>query len=429
MDTALDWSAWPGAGGGFQGAVEMCNNNGECRKHIAGVMCPSFRVTGNERDVTRGRANSLRLAISGQVGPDAFVSGEMLETMKLCVSCKGCRRECPTGVDMAKMKIEVLAARNRKHGLSLRDRLVAYLPRYAPYAARMAPLLNMRNWFPGAARLTEGVTGMSARRKLPEWRGRLFDPSEPFGPAEGREVALLADTFNTYFEPENLWDAVDVLARLGYRVTVARAADGGRPLCCGRTFLSVGLVDEARTEAQRMLEVIAPLARRGVPIVGLEPSCLLSLRDEFQVMKLGAAAEPVSAQAFLIEEFIAREAAAGHIQGHIGRHSGKVLLHGHCHQKSFGIMSAVEKTLGLVDGLTVETVESSCCGMAGAFGYGADTYDTSIAMGELSLLPAVRRAPAETRIVADGFSCRHQIMDGTGRRAQHVVAVLRESLL
>jgi Fe-S oxidoreductase len=428
METALDWSAWPGAGRGFQGAVEMCNNNGECRKHVAGVMCPSFRVTGNERDVTRGRANSLRLAISGQVGPDAFASDEMLETMKLCVSCKGCRRECPTGVDMAKMKIEVLAARNRKHGLSLRDRLVAYLPRYAPYAARLAPLMNMRNWFPGAAKLAEGMTGMSARRKLPEWRGRLFDPSEPFGPAEGREVALLADTFNTYFEPENLWDAVDVLARLGYRVTAARAADGGRPLCCGRTFLSAGLVEEARAEAQRMLEVIAPLARRGVPIVGLEPSCLLSLRDEFQVMKLGADAEPVSAQAFLIEEFIAREAAAGHIHGPIGKLSGKALLHGHCHQKSFGVMGAVEKTLALVDGFTVEMVESSCCGMAGAFGYGADTYDTSMAMGELSLLPAVRKAGAGARIVADGFSCRHQIKDGTGRRAQHVVTILRESL-
>jgi Fe-S oxidoreductase len=428
MDTALDWSAWPGAGRGFQGAVEMCNNNGECRKHVASVMCPSFRVTGNERDVTRGRANSLRLAISGQVGTDAFASDAMLETMKLCVSCKGCRRECPTGVDMAKMKIEVLAARNRKHGLSLHDRLVAYLPRYAPYAARLGPLMNARNWLPGAAQLTEGMTGMSARRKLPEWRGRLFDPDEPFGPADGREVALLADTFNTYFEPENLWDAVDVLARLGYRVTVARAADGGRPLCCGRTFLSAGLVDEARAEARRMLEVIAPLARRGVPIVGLEPSCLLSLRDEFQVMKLGADAEPVSAQAFLIEEFIAREAAAGGIQGPIGSLTGKALLHGHCHQKSFGVMGAVEKTLGLIAGLKVETVESSCCGMAGAFGYGADTYDTSIAMAELSLLPAVRKAEADARIVADGFSCRHQIKDGTGRRAQHVVTILRESL-
>jgi Fe-S oxidoreductase len=407
----------------------MCNNNGECRKHVGGTMCPSFRVTGNERDVTRGRANSLRLAISGQVGPDAFASDEMLETMKLCVSCTGCRRESPTGVDMAKMKIEVLAARNRKRGVSLHDRLIAYLPRYAPYAARLAPVMNARNWLPGVAGMTEGVTGMSARRKLPEWRGRLFDPEETFGPADGQDLALLADTFNTYFEPENLWDAVDVLARLGYRVTIPRAPEGGRPLCCGRTFLSAGLVDQARAEAQRMLAVIAPLAKRGIPIIGLEPSCLLSLRDEFLVMKLGDDATEASKQALTFEEFLAREADAGRVKGPIGRATGEVLLHGHCHQKSFGLMGAVTKTLGLIEGLRVETVESSCCGMAGAFGYGADTYDTSLAMGELSLLPAVRAAPVQTRIVADGFSCRHQIKDGAGRPAQHVVALLRESLL
>ena len=171
---ALDWSAYPGAAGGFQGAVEMCNNNGECRKSAGSVMCPSFRVTGNEADVTRGRANSLRLAISGQLGPDAFASDAMLDTMKLCVSCKGCRRECPTGVDMAKMKIEVLAAANKRRGLSLHDRLVAYLPRYAPYAARLAPLMNARNAIPGLAALTERLTGLSAKRRLPRWRRDAF---------------------------------------------------------------------------------------------------------------------------------------------------------------------------------------------------------------------------------------------------------------
>ncbi len=170
LRTALDWSAYPGSGSGFQGAVEMCNNNGECRKHVGGVMCPSFRITGNERDVTRGRANSLRLAISGQLGPEALASDEMLETMQLCVSCKGCRRECPTGVDMAKMKIEVLAAAHRRRGLSLHDRLVAYLPRYAPYASRLAPLMNARDAIPGLAALTERLTGFSAKRPLPRWR-------------------------------------------------------------------------------------------------------------------------------------------------------------------------------------------------------------------------------------------------------------------
>ena len=428
MTTALDWSAWPGAGGGFQGAVEMCNNNGECRKHVTNVMCPSFRVTGNERDVTRGRANALRLAISGQLGPDAFASDDMLETMKLCVSCKGCRRECPTGVDMARMKIEVLAARNRTRSLSLHDRLVAYLPRYAPYAARLAPLMNLRDAVPAAATWTEPITGFSARRKLPAWRGRLFDPVGPFGPEGGREVALVADTFNTYFEPETLWDAVEVLARLGYRVLLPRRSQRGRPLCCGRTFLSAGLVDEARAEAGTLLAVLAPLARRGVPIVGLEPSCLLTLRDEMLALRLGDDAEVVARCAVMLEELIASDAAAGRLRAPIASLDGKVLLHGHCHQKSFGIMGAIEKTLALVDGLAVETVESSCCGMAGAFGYGTDTYETSMAMGELSLLPAVRQAGPQTLIAADGFSCRHQIRDGTGRAARHVVTILREAL-
>ena len=177
-----------------------------------------------------------------------------------------------------------------------------------------------------------------------------------------------------------------------------------------------------------MLAALLPIARRGTAIVGLEPSCLLSLRDEFLTMRLGDDAIEVSKQALLFEEFLAREAEAGRIKTPIGRASGQVLLHGHCHQKSFGVMGAVTKTLGLIEGLSVETVDSSCCGMAGAFGYGADTYDTSLAMGELSLLPAVRAADAETRVVADGFSCRHQIKDGTGRRAQHVAAVVRESL-
>ena len=192
MQMALDWSAYPGAGGGFQGAVEMCNNNGECRKLAGAVMCPSFRVTGNEADVTRGRANSLRLAISGQLGPDALASDEMLETMKLCVSCKGCRRECPTGVDMAKMKIEVLAAANKRRGLSLRDRLVAYLPRYAPYAARLAPLMNARNAVPVLAALTERLTGLSAKRQLPRWRRDVFATSlaSPHAPPRGERVGV-----------------------------------------------------------------------------------------------------------------------------------------------------------------------------------------------------------------------------------------------
>ena len=466
MRMALDWSGHVGAGGGFQGAVEMCNNNGECRKTAAGAMCPSFRITGNERDVTRGRANALRLAISGQLGFDAFASDDMLETMQLCVSCKACRRECPTGVDMARMKIEVLAAANARRGLSLRDRLVAYLPRYAPYAARLAPLVNARDAIPGAAWLSERLVGLSAKRPLPRWSPRPFHlplsapsprlrgegwgegqrhtptpvsvaaphpnplpmPEEAWG--EGtREVALFADTFNAYFEPANLHAAVDVLDRLGYRVSLLRPSDAGRPLCCGRTFLSAGLVEEARGEARRLIAAALPLVERGVPVVGLEPSCLLTLRDEFLAMLPGPGTELVASRALLIEEFLAGEAAAGRIPASVAERPGRVLLHGHCHQKAFGVMGATERALALVKGLSVAVVESSCCGMAGAFGYGAETYEASLAMGELSLLPAVRAAPPAATIVANGFSCRHQIRDGSGRRALHAVRVLRNAML
>jgi FAD/FMN-containing dehydrogenase/Fe-S oxidoreductase len=429
LNTVLDWSAYPGAGGGFQGAVEMCNNNGACRKLEGGVMCPSYRATRNEKDVTRGRANTLRLAISGQLGPDALASDEMADTLKLCVSCKACRHECPVGVDMAKMKIEVLAARAAKHGLSLRDRLVGYLPRYAGLASRLAPLANWRNHSPLLRRLFEKFAGISAERALPKWRRDVFtSATEAIGPADGREVVLFADTFNRAYERENLDAALRVLVAGGYRVHIPKPADGGRPLCCGRTFFSAGLVDHARAELDRLVTTYAPFALRGVPIVGLEPSCLLTLRDELLSLRADETAKTISAHALLFEEFLVREAEAGHLQLPLGPLAAKALVHGHCHQKSFGAFKPVEQVLRLVPDLNVATIESSCCGMAGAFGYGADTYRTSIDMAELSLLPAVRQADTATLIVADGTSCRHQIADGTNRAALHVARVLAMSL-
>ncbi|HTK13727.1 MAG TPA: FAD-linked oxidase C-terminal domain-containing protein [Xanthobacteraceae bacterium] len=448
--THLDWSAWTGAGAGFQGAVEMCNNNGACRSLVGGVMCPSYRATRDERDVTRGRANTLRLAITGQLGPDALASDAMVETMSLCVSCKACRRECPTGVDMARMKIEVQAARIARHGLSLRDRLVGYLPRYAPYAAKAAWLLNLRDRLPGVARLSEALTGFSASRPLPKWRSDVFEddktswlgssrPSTSFAEHnvdarhkaghDAGEVVLFADTFNRYFERENLDAALAVLNAAGYRVHVARAPQrDARPLCCGRTFLSVGLVAEARAEAERTLAALAPYLARSVPVVGLEPSCILGFRDEIPALLKTEAAAQLAASSFLFEEFLMREHDAGRLSLPFKSATGRVLLHGHCHQKSFGAFTSVQRALGLVPGLAVETVESSCCGMAGAFGYGAGTIDVSRAMGELSLLPAVRKADPATTIVADGTSCRQQIFDGSEREALHVARVLAAHL-
>lgn len=426
LTTHLDWSAYPGQGGGFQGAVEMCNNNGACRALKGGVMCPSYRVTREERDVTRGRANTLRLAITGQLGPDALASDEMAETLKYCVSCKACRRECPTGVDMARMKIEVQAARLKKHDLSLHDRLVGYLPRYAPWAARFPALANLRDNVPVLKRLSEKLAGFSTQRALPAWREDWFRDVASEQKGDGPEVVLFADTFNRYFEPENLRAALTVLEAAGCRVHLPKPVDRSqRPLCCGRTFLSVGLVDEARIEAERTLAALEPFVGRGVAVIGLEPSCILGFRDEIPALLKTEEARWLAARAMLFEEFVTRELDALPPMAAI---APRALLHGHCHQKSFGLMGPVETALKLVPGLKVETIESSCCGMAGAFGYGADTIDVSLKMAELSLLPAVRNAPADAIVVADGTSCRHQIGDGAGREALHVARVLAMSV-
>jgi Fe-S oxidoreductase len=317
-----------------------------------------------------------------------------------------------------------LRARAEKVGLSLHDRLVGYLPRYAPYAAPLAWLLNLRDAVPGAAKVSEIFAGFSARRSLPKWRADYFDDSSWNKAGHGGEVVLFADTFNRYFERENIDAALAVLDAAGYRVQLAQPADGGRPLCCGRTFLSVGKVEEARCEAERTIAALAPFVAKGVPVIGLEPSCVLGFRDELPGLIRSAAAETLGAHSFLFEEFLAREAKAGRLKLDLAPLPKRALLHGHCHQKSFDQMGAVTDVLRLVPGLAVEPVESSCCGMAGAFGYRADTIEASLAMGELSLLPAVRKADADTIIIADGTSCRQQIRDGAGREALHVARVL-----
>jgi len=449
LATALDWSEHEvgdaNRGRGFAAAVEMCNNNGHCRKFDAGTMCPSYRVTRDERHVTRGRANSLRLALSGQLDADGLASRELYDTLDLCVSCKGCKRECPTGVDMASMKVEFLHHYHRHHARTLHDKLVAHLPRYARHAAALAPLMNLRDSVPGLAALSERVAGFAARRTLPRWRrdwfrgqsevaalvpaARLPASDGAAEPASGaaHEVVLLADTFNTYFEPENLRAAVRVLGAAGYRVTVA--SEGERPLCCGRTYLATGMIDEARAEASRTLTALAPHVARGTAVVGLEPSCLLGLRDELRTLLPGAGSAALAAASLTFEEFIVREHAAGRFELELkpARHA-RALVHGHCHQKAFGVMPSVVAALKLVPGLTVETIASSCCGMAGAFGYEPRHVDVSLQMAELALLPAVRAADADTVVVADGTSCRHQIKDGAARMAVHVARVLEECL-
>ncbi|MGI9489899.1 MAG: FAD-binding and (Fe-S)-binding domain-containing protein [Geminicoccaceae bacterium] len=421
----LDWSDW----GGFLGATEMCNNNGACRKADPGVMCPSYRVTGEEQHVTRGRANSLRLALSGQLGSEALTSDEMVEALDLCVSCKACRHECPTGVDMARMKIEVLHQRRGRHGLDLKAKLIAGLPRYAPYASGMRWLLHARDWVPGLAMLSEWMLGFSAKRTLPRWHGQPYRPAPdemPFG-GDGKDVLLFADTFSTWFEPENARAAERVLKAAGYRVHHPVTA-GGRAPCCGRTYLAAGMLEEARAEMRRFIEAVTPAIQTGVPIIGLEPSCLLTLRDEFDALLPGEGLSAENAQLF--EEFLAREKAEGRLDLELHPTSWRrARVHGHCHQKAFGAMEAMKTCLDMIPDLEHQAIASSCCGMAGAFGYDSAHYETSMAMAELSLLPAVRATDAETTvIIANGTSCRHQIEGGAGREALHIARLLALAL-
>ncbi|MEY2686244.1 MAG: hypothetical protein RL375_442 [Pseudomonadota bacterium] len=512
LQTAYDWSAWnvqadavteattaPGTGGdaslGLAKALEMCNNNGHCRKFDAGTMCPSYRVTRDEQHLTRGRANTLRLALGGRIegvsgfghadaaidaaakgsaagatgssgastshhpqvspatqsflaqgnrtstgaGAQALASAEVHATLDLCVSCKGCKRDCPTGVDMAKVKLEVLAQRAQVHGVSRRARLIARVPQIARRVSGvpgLPALLNLRNQLPVLARLGERLTGISARRPLPAWRSDTFWRSSSALGLVSREqalaapkaVVLLVDSFNGYFESDNAIAAVTVLQAGGYAVHVASGTQPGgsaaEPLCCGRTLMAAGLADEAKAKARQMVDALEPLARRGINIVGLEPSCLFTLRDEFLAMGLGEPAEVVAGQALMFEEFLAREAKAGRFAPALKPSTQPLLVHGHCHQKAFAAMSPVLEVLKLIPGAAPSLIESSCCGMAGSFGYEAEHVDVSMQMAELNLLPAVRAASAQTVIVADGTSCRHQIADGSGREALHVASVL-----
>ena len=421
LPVVLDWSA----SDGLVGAAERCNDNGACRKYAPDSMCPSFRVTHDERHSTRGRANALRLALTGQLGADGLDTPEMAEAMALCVSCKACRRECPTGVDMARMKLEWLHRRNGREGVSGRTSLLASLPRLAPWASRFRLLAN------AGAGVGGRLLGFAPQRALPRWAARPWSDGEldPSAAGADAEVALFVDTFSRWFEPGNARAAARVLAAGGWRAAAVRAPAGERPLCCGRTFLSAGMLDEARVEGERLLDALAPLAERGVPIVGLEPSCLYTLRDELPALLPGRRAEQVAGQARMLEELLAEAWDAGRTLPFAPEASPRrILVHGHCHQKAFGGTDAKLSMLRRIPGADVDLIESSCCGMAGAFGYQAAHAGVSMAMGERSLLPVVRAAEASARIVADGTSCRAQIADGAGREAVHAAVVLAEAL-
>jgi FAD/FMN-containing dehydrogenase/Fe-S oxidoreductase len=451
LKPVFDWSAWdvqndpatetttaPGTGGdttgGLAKAVEMCNNNGHCRKFDAGTMCPSYRVTRDEKHLTRGRANTLRLALSNQLGDETFTGEAVREALDLCVGCKGCKRDCPTGVDMAKMKLEFTAHYKARHGFTLKDRLIAHLPDYAGLASALPWLFNLAN-LPFAKPLREKLLGLSAQRSLPAFRSDTFWKAAPDLTLATREQALAAaksvvlfvDTFNGHFDSENAIAAVQVLQAAGYTVHAAAKPDGGH-LCCGRTYLAAGMSAKAKAKGRELLEALLPFAQKGIAVVGLEPSCLLTMRDEMLVSGLGKEAQTLADNALLLEEFLVREVKAGRFAPTFKPATQAMRVHGHCHQKAFGAIQPVLEVLKLIPQAKPELIESSCCGMAGSFGYDANHHTVSMQMAELSLLPAVREAP-DAIIVADGTSCRHQIADGAGREALHVARVLADHLV
>jgi FAD/FMN-containing dehydrogenase/Fe-S oxidoreductase len=418
--TLLDFSQQ----GGFAAAVEMCNGVGVCRKTLEGTMCPSYMATRDEEHSTRGRANALRAVLSGRLPASELTGRRLYAVMDLCLECKGCKAECPANVDMAKLKYEFLHHYYRANGLPLRNRLFGHIARLNALGARMPRLVNWALGLPAKRWALEALAGIDRRRRLPtlatetftDWFARRRPPAA----APRGEVVLFHDTFATYNVPEIGRAAVELLERGGYRVVLIDRK------CCGRPMISKGMLDVARAHAAWNVERLAPYAARGVPIVGLEPSCLLTARDEWVDLLRTDAARAVAGQSFLVEEFLLRERARG-LDLPFRAAGRKALLHGHCHQKA---MVGTAPTVAVLRwaGFDVSEVDSGCCGMAGAFGFEREHYDVSVWLGNRRLAPAVKAAAADTEVVAPGMSCRQQIDHLTGRRAKHPAEVLWEAL-
>lgn len=444
MKTYLDWSAYdnygmgdaysgiPATGGAYAKAVAVCIGSRQCQRTAKGLMCPSFRATEEFAHSTQARVQAFKAALNGELGPTPFTHPDLAEAMDLCVACKGCKKECPNGVDMALIKTEFLAQKHALTGASPRTRLFAHLPRWLTRRRLLRLLIQLRNSQPWLAWLGERLLGITARRPLPEPAPVPF-AARYSGAEESRpRVALFVDTMSRHYAPEIPAAAVDVLTAAGYQVQVLGPAPGDpeprRALCCGRTYLSNGLVEEARAEARRVLAAVRPALEAGIPVVGLEPACLYALKDDFYSLALGEDVARLAKQCYMFEEFLMREKERRGFDLPLKPLDlPKALLHGHCHQKAFGATKSLRKVLGWIPGFEFELVEASCCGMGGSFGYEAEHDEMSRKMAELSLMPAIRQAP-QAPILADGFSCRHQIEDCTGRRPMHIAVLLQQAL-
>jgi len=402
--TFFDYSEY----GGFGGAVEMCSGVGACRKKLAGTMCPSYMATRDEKDSTRGRANTLRLAMTGKLGESGLGDEGVYKVLDLCLECRACKAECPVGVDVARFKSEFLADYWSRHGTPLRARALGDVARASVWGSRFAPVSN---WLAGAA---AGMLGIDTRRRLPVWRRKTFE--QQAGLASGRPVALFNDTFTNHYDPEIGIAALEVLERGGCSVDVVR------PGCCGRPLISQGLLAQARAQAAKIVDGLWPIASRGGKILFLEPSCLSAVKEDIPSLLRGeqqTKARALAAACMLFEEF-----AAG-LDLPLRAGPQRVLLHGHCHQKSMGLLDASKALLSKIPGATVVDLDAGCCGMAGSFGYTREHYDVSVAIANRKLLPAVKEMQPGDVLAAPGTSCRHQVADLSGVAAQHPAVLIR----
>jgi FAD/FMN-containing dehydrogenase/Fe-S oxidoreductase len=420
---ALSWSGDTSAACALE-HVRRCSGHGHCRSPDHNFTCPSYAATRDERDSPKGRANVARLALSGQLGADTLGGDLMLEAMRLCVSCKFCGATCPHGIDIPKLKVEALAAARAMGKLPRAAEIYARLPEFTDRARRWRWALALRDLAPAFARMTERWYGFAADRPWPKWSGRSF--TAPLAPEPGQQgtVAIFADTFNRSFEPANLRAATAVLNAAGYSVA-AFADDSGKPLCCGRTYYDAGHIEEARREAERMTAAAAAFAARGMPVIGLEPNCVLMMRDEYASLGLPA---PTTHAVLLFEEFIAARVADGGFALPLKPIEAEVVLHPHCHERVLGLEGASEAALKLIPQLAVSQAPPTCCGLNGVTGMTPDTLEASLAMAELALFPALRKAGGDAFVAATAYSCRKQIHDGLGRTARHPAMLLELAL-
>jgi Fe-S oxidoreductase len=429
--TFLDFSAH----GGMLGLAEMCSGVGECRQRLAGTMCPSYRATGKEKDSTRGRANALRIAMTGGGLLKGFDDAAIAEVMDLCLSCKACKTECPTGVDMAKLKAEWLARRQQVEGVPRRSKLIADLPELAVWGSRFAPLSNWLMQSRLVRTLMEWRYGLDrrvpppafVRRTFRDWfagrasTGNINRAGLCEAGAGGREIVYFVDTWTNYYAPQVGIAAVKVLEALGYRVVVPPTK------CCGRPAISKGLLWKAKRLAETNIAVLGPYAEQGIPIVGTEPSCLLALVDEYPQLVRSEAAKAIAKVSVTIEAFVAAELERRPTALEFAKGGAGVLYHGHCHQKALVGTSAAMAVLKAVSGGRAAEIDSGCCGMAGSFGHEAEHYEIARAIGEEKLFPAVRRR-GEAGVAVSGFSCRQQIEHHTGSPVRHWVEYLAEAI-